>query len=325
MNVRIEELSSIARKLHFEVGAERVDEEIERAFRKIGKTAKIKGFRPGKIPQSVLEKYYGGQMEKEVLGRMTPPEPAWGRARESMGTDQKQGLTILDGLAVPRLAHGDRAARVRAGGVRHPHRLDGADADGLLQAGDRGDPLPRPIVRQEARGEVAARNAPSSLPTGPSIHTVRASLMSALNRAALAAGTFGPLSNQMVDSGAIEPDGVLLERIRMKPMRTLSGVTTVTVLTKPYPCPGKCIFCPTDVRMPKSYLPDEPGAMRALEHQFDPYQQVEARIQALKNLGHPTDKIELLILGGTWSAYRRDYQEWFVQRCLEALKRVLKL
>ena len=70
MNVRIEELSSIARKLHFEVGAERVDQEIERAFRKIGKSAKIKGFRPGKIPLAVLEQYYGGQMEQEVLGRL---------------------------------------------------------------------------------------------------------------------------------------------------------------------------------------------------------------------------------------------------------------
>lgn len=125
--------------------------------------------------------------------------------------------------------------------------------------------------------------------------------------------------NQMVEAGTIEPDRVLLERIRMKPMRTLSGVTTVTVLTKPYPCPGKCIFCPTDVRMPKSYLPDEPGAMRALEHQFDPFEQVHARIRALKNLGHPTDKIELLILGGTWSSYRRDYQEWFVKRCFDAM------
>ncbi|TLM66042.1 MAG: trigger factor [Deltaproteobacteria bacterium] len=70
MNVRIEEVSSISKKLHFEVAAERVDQEIERAFRKIGKTAKIKGFRPGKIPQSVLEQYYGGQMEQEVLGRL---------------------------------------------------------------------------------------------------------------------------------------------------------------------------------------------------------------------------------------------------------------
>lgn len=125
--------------------------------------------------------------------------------------------------------------------------------------------------------------------------------------------------NQMVEAGEMEPDRSLLERIRMKPMRTLSGVTTVTVLTKPYPCPGKCIFCPTDVRMPKSYLPDEPGAMRALEHQFDPFEQVHARLRALENLGHPTDKIELLILGGTWSSYRRDYQEWFVARCFDAM------
>src|SRR5690606_12330524 len=100
---------------------------------------------------------------------------------------------------------------------------------------------------------------------------------------------------------------------------TLSGVTTVTVLTKPYPCPGKCIFCPTDVRMPKSYLPDEPGAMRGLEHQFDPYAQVRSRIQQLESVGHPTDKIELLILGGTWSSYRRDYQEWFIKRCFDAM------
>jgi len=138
-----------------------------------------------------------------------------------------------------------------------------------------------------------------------------------LNKAALVAAY-----NEMVASGSIEPDTSLLERIRMKPMRTLSGVTTVTVLTKPYPCPGKCIFCPTDVRMPKSYLPDEPGAMRALEHQFDPYTQVASRIQALKNLGHPTDKIELLILGGTWSSYRRDYQEWFVKRCFDAMNEI---
>jgi elongator complex protein 3 len=125
--------------------------------------------------------------------------------------------------------------------------------------------------------------------------------------------------NQMVEAGEIEADRALLEKIRMKPMRTLSGVTTVTVLTKAYPCPGKCIFCPTDVRMPKSYLPDEPGAMRALEHQFDPYDQVYSRLRALENLGHPTDKIELLILGGTWSSYRRDYQEWFIARCFDAM------
>ncbi|MCB8950563.1 MAG: tRNA uridine(34) 5-carboxymethylaminomethyl modification radical SAM/GNAT enzyme Elp3 [Ardenticatenales bacterium] len=110
-----------------------------------------------------------------------------------------------------------------------------------------------------------------------------------------------------------------ITHLQMKPTRTQAGVTTVTVLTKPYPCPGKCIFCPTDVRMPKSYLPDEPGAMRAERHAFDPFAQTAARLEALRNIGHPTQKIELLILGGTWSSYRRDYQEWFVKRCLDAL------
>ena len=123
----------------------------------------------------------------------------------------------------------------------------------------------------------------------------------------------------LVESGEWSPDPDFLGRLRMKPGRTLSGVTTVTVLTKPYPCPGKCIFCPTDARMPKSYLPDEPGAMRGLQNEFDPYRQVASRIEALQVTGHPTDKIELLILGGTLTAYRRDYQEWFVQRCFDAL------
>ena len=125
--------------------------------------------------------------------------------------------------------------------------------------------------------------------------------------------------NAMVASGEMEPSNEILTKIRMKPVRTLSGVTTVTVLTKPYPCPGQCIFCPDDVRMPKSYLPDEPGAMRGLHHKFDPFDQVFSRLEALEAVGHPTDKIELLILGGTWSAYRRDYQEWFIVRCFDAL------
>jgi elongator complex protein 3 len=127
---------------------------------------------------------------------------------------------------------------------------------------------------------------------------------------------------QLVKTGEWADDPGLLAKIRLKPMRTLSGVTTVTVLTKPYPCPGKCIFCPDDVRMPKSYLPDEPGAMRALFHEFDPYEQVAARIETLHAVGHPTDKIELLILGGTWSSYRKDYQEWFLLRCFEAMNGV---
>jgi elongator complex protein 3 len=125
--------------------------------------------------------------------------------------------------------------------------------------------------------------------------------------------------HQLVENGEWESDPALLSRIRMKPVRSLSGVTTVTVLTKPYPCPGKCIFCPDDTRMPKSYLPDEPGAMRGLQNAFDPFLQVSTRIASYETVGHPTDKIELLILGGTWSAYRRDYQEEFVKRCFDAM------
>lgn len=124
---------------------------------------------------------------------------------------------------------------------------------------------------------------------------------------------------RLVESGLWKPDPKVLARIRLKPVRSLSGVTVVTVLTKPYPCPGECIFCPDDVRMPKSYLPDEPGAQRALQHRFDPYAQVRARLAALEAVGHPTDKIELLVLGGTWTAYPKDYQETFVKRLFDAL------
>lgn len=124
---------------------------------------------------------------------------------------------------------------------------------------------------------------------------------------------------QLIRSGQWEEDEALLAKIRMKPTRTLSGVTTVTVLTRYHPCPGECIFCPSESRMPKSYLSDEPGARRGLENRFDPYDQVHNRIRALRAVGHPTDKIELLILGGSFSAYPRDYQAWFVRRCFEAM------
>lgn len=123
----------------------------------------------------------------------------------------------------------------------------------------------------------------------------------------------------LTESGQWPFEPEVMERLRMKPTRTLSGVTTVSVLTKPYPCPGTCVFCPADARLPKSYLPDEPGAMRALHHGFDPYLQTASRLEALEAIGHPTDKVEVLILGGSWSAYPRQYQRWFIQRCLDAL------
>lgn len=108
-------------------------------------------------------------------------------------------------------------------------------------------------------------------------------------------------------------------RVQRRPVRTQSGVTPLTVLTKPFPCPGQCIFCPNDVRMPKSYLSDEPGAQRAANNRFDPYLQTWNRLAAFDATGHPTDKIELIVLGGTWSFYPLAYQIHFVSRCLEAM------
>jgi elongator complex protein 3 len=110
-----------------------------------------------------------------------------------------------------------------------------------------------------------------------------------------------------------------LDRLRLRPVRTLSGVTPVTVLTKPFPCPGTCIFCPSDVRMPKSYLADEPGAQRAEDNRFDPYLQTWNRLDAYRSMGHPVEKVELIVLGGTWSAHPEPYQIWFTKRCFDAL------
>lgn len=116
-----------------------------------------------------------------------------------------------------------------------------------------------------------------------------------------------------------EDEESFLRKVRMKPVRTQSGVAPVTVLTKPYPCPGQCIFCPNDVRMPKSYLSLEPGAQRAAQHRFDPYAQTLSRLHALYNTGHRVDKVELIVLGGTWSFYPEPYQVWFVKRCFDAM------
>lgn len=119
--------------------------------------------------------------------------------------------------------------------------------------------------------------------------------------------------------GLPDYDELEMNKLRRKPIRTMSGVTPVTVLTKPFPCPGTCIFCPNDIRMPKSYLADEPGAQRAEQNAFDPYLQSYVRLQTYHNLGHPTDKIEIIILGGTWSFYPETYQLWFIKRIFDAM------
>jgi len=123
---------------------------------------------------------------------------------------------------------------------------------------------------------------------------------------------------KLVANKKIKPDEALEKILQTRCIRTLSGVAVITVLTKPYPCPGKCIYCPTDARMPKSYLPKEPAAARALALKFNPYTQVAKRIEMLQLNGHSTDKVELIVKGGTWSSYPKNYREWFIKRCFEA-------
>lgn len=114
----------------------------------------------------------------------------------------------------------------------------------------------------------------------------------------------------------------LISVLRKKPMRTISGVAIVAVMTSPATCPhGTCVPCPggPSVGSPQSYTGNEPAAMRAQIHGFDPFLQVQARLHQLKAIGHDIDKIDLIIMGGTFTARTPWYQEWFVKRCYDAL------
>ncbi len=114
-------------------------------------------------------------------------------------------------------------------------------------------------------------------------------------------------------------DLLIQKTLQVKPRRTASGVATITVITKPMPCSGTCLFCPNDVRMPKSYLTDEPACQRAERNYFDPYLQVASRMKALREMGHETDKVELIVLGGTWDDYPETYRIWFTTELFRAL------
>ncbi|MDG6228982.1 MAG: tRNA uridine(34) 5-carboxymethylaminomethyl modification radical SAM/GNAT enzyme Elp3 [Candidatus Thermoplasmatota archaeon] len=115
---------------------------------------------------------------------------------------------------------------------------------------------------------------------------------------------------------------VLIQVLRKKPMRTISGVAIIAVMTSPATCPhGTCLPCPggPSVGSPQSYTGSEPAAMRAEIHGFDPFLQVQARLHQLQAIGHDVDKIDLIIMGGTFTARLPWYQEWFVKRCYDAL------
>ena len=117
----------------------------------------------------------------------------------------------------------------------------------------------------------------------------------------------------------------LLPLLRRKTTRAISGVMVIAVMTKPYPCPQEepCAYCPGGPKLgvPQSYTGFEPAAMRGLQNEFDPFLQVNSRVEQLQAIGHKVDKIELIIMGGTFPATPLDYQVWFVKRCLDAITR----
>ncbi len=124
--------------------------------------------------------------------------------------------------------------------------------------------------------------------------------------------------HELAKKGKIKKSLNFESLLKTRPIRSLSGIVNISALTKPYPCPGKCLYCPIERGIPKSYVSGEPAVERAKKLNFDPYLQTKKRIEMLESEGHPTDKIELRIIGGTWSYYPEAYQEWFIKKCFEA-------
>lgn len=134
------------------------------------------------------------------------------------------------------------------------------------------------------------------------------------------------LSNSRILAAAQNEDEKqqVLELLQLKPVRTISGVAVIAAMTSPAPCPhGLCIPCPGGIdskfHSPQSYMGAEPAAKRAFENNFDPYLQVSSRLKQLSQIGHPVEKAELIVMGGTYTSRTLCYQEWFIKRCIEAM------
>ncbi len=126
------------------------------------------------------------------------------------------------------------------------------------------------------------------------------------------------LYNQLVSEWKLKKNESLEALLRKRKIRSLSGIVPIQVLMKPWPCPGQCIFCPNDPSMPKSYINTEPWAMRALLNEFDPIKQVWNRLLSLSLTGHPTDKIEMIVLWWTFDAYPYEYKLEFIKWVYDA-------
>ncbi|MDT8357253.1 MAG: tRNA uridine(34) 5-carboxymethylaminomethyl modification radical SAM/GNAT enzyme Elp3, partial [Methanomicrobiaceae archaeon] len=133
-----------------------------------------------------------------------------------------------------------------------------------------------------------------------------------------------PRNSEILAAASAHERSALRPLLLVKPTRTLSGVAPVAVMTSPHPCPhGKCLPCPGGpdhpFRSPQSYTGEEPAALRGRQHAFDPGLQVQARLRQFAELGHHTDKVELIVMGGTMTARDPAYQEWFMRGCIRAM------
>ncbi len=117
-------------------------------------------------------------------------------------------------------------------------------------------------------------------------------------------------------------DESIRELLQIKPVRTKSGVSVIALMTKPWPCPGRCIYCPTAEGAPKSYTGVEPAALRAKMNDFDPRRQIESRLRQFEIIGHPNDKCEVIIMGGTFLSMPKEYRDWFVKSIYDTLNGV---
>lgn len=120
----------------------------------------------------------------------------------------------------------------------------------------------------------------------------------------------------VADKESLPP--VLEKLLTKRSVRTISGVSPIGILTKAYPCPGQCVYCPTEDKMPKSYMSHQPAAARAVRNHFHPFKQVHNRMMALHESGHPISKLEVIVMGGTWSFLPPLYQNWYIRKCFEA-------
>ncbi|MFX1494501.1 MAG: tRNA uridine(34) 5-carboxymethylaminomethyl modification radical SAM/GNAT enzyme Elp3, partial [Promethearchaeota archaeon] len=121
-----------------------------------------------------------------------------------------------------------------------------------------------------------------------------------------------------------EEKKIIIQILKRRTTRTISGVSVIAIMTKPLPCPGTCIYCPGQDSQPnqkvaQSYTGQEPAAMRSIHNNYDPFKQVQSRIQDLEAIGHTVDKIELIIMGGTFLSTNLNYQKQFVKGAYEGI------